>query len=219
LQMSTCDLSRLGEICAKASTRKFTHMSPLRRVSAGEAQGMDPQNRVLLEQSAVALTDAAACAGAGLGGTKTGVYVGCMYQEYMQVHNLCAVQSLSPGREAGICKTPMSNLGTRSRHPHPVSSSAHCHAGQALCWCMTSGCAADALQPRPEDQRHHRDRQWVGVRDGPPVVCLRPARALRQHRHRLLLQPRHHPPRPQGERASFADTHLSSRPLIAATPS
>ena len=48
---------------------------------------MDPQNRVLLEQSSLALTDAAACAGAGLGGTKTGVYVGCMYQEYMQARD------------------------------------------------------------------------------------------------------------------------------------
>ena len=46
---------------------------------------MDPQNRVLLEQAVVALADAAACAGASLAGTKTGVYVGCMYQEYMQV--------------------------------------------------------------------------------------------------------------------------------------
>ena len=56
-----------------------------RRLSAGEAQGMDPQNRVMLEQAASALADAAACAGAGLAGTKTAVYVGCMYQEYMQV--------------------------------------------------------------------------------------------------------------------------------------
>ena len=57
---------------------------------------MDPQNRVLLEQSAGALADAAACAGAGLGGTKTGVYVGCMYQEYMQVRNICFLSRPAP---------------------------------------------------------------------------------------------------------------------------
>ena len=69
--------------------RRVTHVPALRRVSAGEAQGMDPQNRVLLEQCAVALADAAACAGDGMSGTKTGVYVGCMYQEYMQVQHCC----------------------------------------------------------------------------------------------------------------------------------
>lgn len=45
---------------------------------------MDPQNRVLLEQSALALEDASASVGS-LADSKTGVYVGCMYQEYTQV--------------------------------------------------------------------------------------------------------------------------------------
>lgn len=59
----------------------------LYRLSASEAQGMDPQNRILLEQSALALEDASASVGS-FADSKTGVYVGCMYQEYTQVqHN------------------------------------------------------------------------------------------------------------------------------------
>ena len=50
-----------------------------RRLSAAEAQGMDPQNRVLLEQAAMALADAAPATGP-LADTRTGVYIGCMYQ-------------------------------------------------------------------------------------------------------------------------------------------
>lgn len=49
------------------------------RLSGAEAQGMDPQNRVLLEQAALALSDAAAVVGT-LTDTRTGVYIGCMYQ-------------------------------------------------------------------------------------------------------------------------------------------
>ena len=45
---------------------------------------MDPQNRLLLEQSALALADAS-CSVSSLTDSKTGVYVGCMYQEYVQV--------------------------------------------------------------------------------------------------------------------------------------
>ena len=40
---------------------------------------MDPQNRVLLEQAALALGDAAPATGP-LQDTPTGVYIGCMYQ-------------------------------------------------------------------------------------------------------------------------------------------
>ena len=40
---------------------------------------MDPQNRVLLEQAALALGDAAPATGR-LQDTPTGVYIGCMYQ-------------------------------------------------------------------------------------------------------------------------------------------
>lgn len=45
---------------------------------------MDPQNRHLLEQTHVALGDAHANIGS-LVDTRTGVYVGCMYQEYTQL--------------------------------------------------------------------------------------------------------------------------------------
>ena len=45
---------------------------------------MDPQNRILLEQSFVALLEAQAMLGP-LGETRTGVYVGCMYQEFTQL--------------------------------------------------------------------------------------------------------------------------------------
>ena len=95
--VAACGLNQTGQ------RGKITCVSAMRRLSASEAQGMDPQNRVLLEQSAVALTDAAACVGAGLGGTKTGVYVGCMYQEYMQVRKCCFTASLASHRNQFSC--------------------------------------------------------------------------------------------------------------------
>lgn len=45
---------------------------------------MDPQSRILLEQSWMALSDAQAVLGS-LVDTQTGVYVGCMYQEFTQL--------------------------------------------------------------------------------------------------------------------------------------
>lgn len=45
---------------------------------------MDPQNRVLLEQSWLALNEAQLATGS-LVDTRTGVYVGCMYQEFTQL--------------------------------------------------------------------------------------------------------------------------------------
>lgn len=49
---------------------------------------MDPQNRMLLEQSFIALRDAEQIIGP-LAERRTGVYVGCMYQEFTQLqHNL-----------------------------------------------------------------------------------------------------------------------------------
>ncbi len=53
---------------------------------------MDPQNRILLEQSALALTDAAPATGP-LADTRTGVYIGCMYQ----VRRLGVLESGLPG--------------------------------------------------------------------------------------------------------------------------
>ena len=54
------------------------------RLTAAEASAMDPQQRLLLEQTSTALTDASSVVGS-LADTKTGVYVGCMYQEYTQM--------------------------------------------------------------------------------------------------------------------------------------
>ena len=45
---------------------------------------MDPQNRILLEQSFAALSEAQSQTGS-LVETRTGVYVGCMYQEFTQL--------------------------------------------------------------------------------------------------------------------------------------
>jgi acyl transferase domain-containing protein len=45
---------------------------------------MDPQTRVLLEEAHVALSRAEAATGP-LADTRTGVYLGCMYQEYIQL--------------------------------------------------------------------------------------------------------------------------------------
>lgn len=52
-------------------------------IGRGEALGMDPQHRLLLEESVVALVGMAAP-----GVADTGVYVGCMYQEYPYVLGL-----------------------------------------------------------------------------------------------------------------------------------
>ena len=60
---------------------------------------MDPQNRLLLEQGYAALADARPRVGS-LGDTKTGVYVGCMYQEFTQLqYNLG--YKISPGIATG----------------------------------------------------------------------------------------------------------------------
>lgn len=45
---------------------------------------MDPQNRILLEQSFAALSEAQSQTGS-LVESRTGVYVGCMYQEFTQL--------------------------------------------------------------------------------------------------------------------------------------
>ena len=45
---------------------------------------MDPQSRILLEESFKAISDAQAGFGS-LVDTRTGVYVGCMYQEFTQL--------------------------------------------------------------------------------------------------------------------------------------
>ena len=60
---------------------------------------MDPQNRILLEQSFMALSEAQAQIGE-LAETRTGVYVGCMYQEFTQLqYNLG--YSISPAIATG----------------------------------------------------------------------------------------------------------------------
>ncbi len=60
---------------------------------------MDPQNRILLEKTHLALADAHANVGS-LADTRTGVYVGCMYQEFTQLqYNLG--YKISPGIATG----------------------------------------------------------------------------------------------------------------------
>lgn len=60
---------------------------------------MDPQNRILLEQSFTALAEAQTSLG-DLADTRTGVYIGCMYQEFMQLqYNLGF--SISPAIATG----------------------------------------------------------------------------------------------------------------------
>ena len=55
----------------------------VRRLSHSEAALMDPQARILLEQTSLALTDAN-CGGGTPVGSNTGVYVGVMHMEYIQ---------------------------------------------------------------------------------------------------------------------------------------
>lgn len=72
-------------------------------LSAGEAATIDPQQRQLLEQTAAALQQAKpalqaqrAAAGGGMQGSGlTGVYVGCMYHEWVDVM-LAHGQKLAP---------------------------------------------------------------------------------------------------------------------------
>lgn len=60
---------------------------------------MDPQNRLLLEEAHLALGDAHINVGS-LTDTRTGVYVGCMYQEFTQLqYNLG--YKISPGIATG----------------------------------------------------------------------------------------------------------------------
>ncbi len=55
---------------------------------------MDPQSRVLLEQTGAALADANSTA-AGATGAATGVYVGVMHMEYIQY--MTSVWPFQPG--------------------------------------------------------------------------------------------------------------------------
>ncbi len=60
---------------------------------------MDPQNRLLLEEAHLALSDAHINIGR-FTDTRTGVYVGCMYQEFTQLqYNLG--YKISPGIATG----------------------------------------------------------------------------------------------------------------------
>jgi len=64
-----------------------------------DGQAMDPQNRHLLQQTHLALGDAHVNIGS-LTDTRTGVYVGCMYQEFTQLqYNLG--YKISPGIAIG----------------------------------------------------------------------------------------------------------------------
>lgn len=72
---------------------------------------MDPQNRVLLEQSWLALNEAQVATGP-LVDTRTGVYVGCMYQEFTQLqYNLGYRIRCSPAlaRQDAACRRCSSN--------------------------------------------------------------------------------------------------------------
>ena len=69
------------------------------RLSPLEGQAMDPQSRVLLEQAHLALADAGASLGS-LTGTGTGVYAGCMYQEFTQLQYNLGYR-ISPGIATG----------------------------------------------------------------------------------------------------------------------
>jgi acyl transferase domain-containing protein len=69
------------------------------RLVANEAAAMDPQCRIMLEETLTALTAAEESKGS-LANTKTGVYVGSMYQEYVDV--LVGLgQSVSPAVVTG----------------------------------------------------------------------------------------------------------------------
>lgn len=132
----------------------------VRRLSAAEAQGMDPQNRVLLEQAALALGDAAPATGP-LQDTPTGVYIGCMYQV-----------SSSTGA-----------VGPHTEYPDTTSLSSDYL--QVLDWSdecthevltpTATGVPAAALQPGPQDHRHRGHRQRAGLLHRPPVLHLRAA--------------------------------------------
>jgi acyl transferase domain-containing protein len=64
-----------------------------------EALTMDPQVRVLLEEIASVMADVESKIGS-LTDTKTGVYIGCMYQEFVQLAIACGMK-VTPGLGTG----------------------------------------------------------------------------------------------------------------------
>ena len=89
---------------------------------------MDPQNRILLEQAHLALADARAANLGSLADTRTGVYVGCMYQEFTQLQfKPGPTRSARASRPAtasatswGVSHTPLASLGPASAPTPPV---------------------------------------------------------------------------------------------------
>jgi len=71
---SISDHTRLDSQCQDPHSRAM-----LRRLSHSEAALMDPQSRILLEQTSLALG-----AAGGQSSANTGVYVGVMHMEYIQ---------------------------------------------------------------------------------------------------------------------------------------
>ena len=67
----------------RACQRVSHHKSLLCRLSGSEAAVMDPQGRLLLEQTGLALLDAKARQGQDTEAA-TGVYVGVMHMEFIQ---------------------------------------------------------------------------------------------------------------------------------------
>lgn len=134
---------------------------------------MDPQQRILLEETVGAFRQAGRSADALLG-SATGVYVGCIWLEYGKL--LAAA-----GNPAGayMVTGALSFLGivvqqSRTSHCLQIYLSTHPQCPTA---CRTS-------------KKKHTPpacRQWAGFHGGACVLLPGPCGALRAHQHRLLL--------------------------------
>ena len=124
---------------------------------------MDPQNRVLLEQAALALADAAPVTGP-LTDTRTGVYVGCMYQVRLPP---TVAHLLEPKKTFLLQSLIVSafNLVTGTDF-------------RSVLWA-SAGVPAAALQHGPQDHSHCGHRKRASIHHRPSVLHVRLAGATR----------------------------------------
>jgi 3-oxoacyl-(acyl-carrier-protein) synthase/acyl carrier protein len=148
------------------------------RLTPAEGLAMDPQQRVLLEQTAMALQDAAPAVGSLAGGlSEAAATPPAAAASNPRISALCLLTSplLSPP-----LPPPCRHQDGRVRGLH------------------VPGAHPAAVQPGVQAHPRGGHRQRHLLPGGPPLLHLWPSRALRLHRHRLLLLPRVRPPGAQG---------------------
>eukprot|EP00887_Chlorella_sp_A99_P003362 scaffold26.g3362.t1 len=98
-----------------------------------EALGTDPQQRILLEETYAALLDGQGALAPWLG-SETGVYMGCMYQDYSLVLT-----------DAGIMPSPSSNSIVGSAYSFLVGRISYCFGLQGPCVSTDTACSSSLV--------------------------------------------------------------------------